>query len=68
MPRELRHSTTFPVSVCPGGSHPGTLYLLDLKLLLALDALAVRALSLLGDRRIAHLNIGHGGYSVRRKD
>lgn len=42
--------------------------LLDLELLLALDALAVRALSLLGDRRIAHLNVGHGGYSVRSKD
>jgi hypothetical protein len=42
--------------------------LLDLKLLLALDALAVRALSLLGDRRIAHLNVGHGGYSVRNKN
>lgn len=35
--------------------------LLDLKLLLALDTLAVGALGLLGDRRIAHLNIGHGG-------
>jgi hypothetical protein len=47
-----------------GRSGPGSVYLLDLKLLLAFNTLAARALGLFGDRRITHLHVGHAEYWI----
>lgn len=55
---------SFPVSMASGSSEPGSVYLLDLKLLLAFNTLAARALGLFSDRRITHLHVGHAEYWI----